>query len=87
MESGNYRAGVALVPDLGGERIENYPERLVEYWPSTPLHYENGNSKNDGHPPSLHRGLVRILKKIRNEDGKRRLLISEGDSGLPAWNV
>ena len=44
-ESGSYRAGVALVTDRG-ERIENYPERLVDYWPSTPLHYENGVSKN-----------------------------------------
>ena len=43
-ESENYRAGVALVTDQG-RRIENYPERLVEHWPSTPLHYENGNSK------------------------------------------
>ena len=65
MESGNYRAGVALVPDRGG-RIENYPERLVEYWPSTPLHYENGNSKNTD-TRRRYRGLVRILKKIRNE--------------------
>ena len=43
-ESENYRAGVALVTDQG-RRIENYPQRLVEHWPSTPLHYENGNSK------------------------------------------
>ena len=43
-ESKHYRAGVALVTDQG-RRIENYPERLVEHWPSTPLHYENGNSK------------------------------------------
>ena len=65
LESGDYRAGVALVPDRGG-RIENYPERLVEYWPSTPLHYENGNSKNTN-TSRRYRGLVRILKKIRNE--------------------
>ena len=35
---GGYRAGVALVSDRG-VRIENYPERLLSYWPSTPLHY------------------------------------------------
>ena len=62
---GNYRAGVALVTDMG-QRIENYPERLVDYWPSTPLHYENGNSKNAA-TSRRYRGLVRILKKIRSE--------------------
>ena len=64
-ESGNYLAGVALVTDQG-KRIENYPERLVEYWPSTPLHYENGVSKN-GATRRCFKGAVRILKKIRNE--------------------
>ena len=64
-ESGNYRAGVALLTDQG-RLIENYPERLVDYWPSTPLHYENGNSKNMV-TRRRYRGLVRILKKIRNE--------------------
>ena len=64
-EHGGYLAGVALVPDKGG-RIENYPERLVDYWPPTPLHYENGNSKNTA-TRRRYRGLVRVLKKIRNE--------------------
>ena len=64
-ESGNYRAGVALVTDQG-RRIENYPERLVESWPPTPLHYENGNFKNTN-TSRRYRGLVRILKKIRNQ--------------------
>ena len=64
-ESGNYRAGVALVTDQG-RRIENYPERLVQSWPPTPLHYENGNSKNTA-TSRRYRGLVRVLKKIRNE--------------------
>ncbi len=64
-ERGNYRAGVALVTDKGW-RIENYPECLVDYWPSTPLHYENGNSKNTA-TSRRYRGLVRVLKKIRNE--------------------
>ena len=64
-ERGNYRAGVALMTDQG-KRIENYPERLVEYWPSTPLHYENGVSKNDN-TRRRFKGAVRILKKIRSE--------------------
>ena len=64
-EHGGYRAGVALVSDRG-VRIENYPERLLSYWPSTPLHYENGNTKNTA-TSRRYRGLVRILKKIRNE--------------------
>ena len=64
-ESGNYRAGVALMTDQG-RKIENYPERLVEHWPSTPLHYENGNSKNTD-TSRRYRGLVRILKNIRSE--------------------
>lgn len=65
-EHGGYRAGVALVPDNSYRRIENFPERLVDYWPNTPLHYENGVSKNT----ATHRrfkGVVRILKKLRIE--------------------
>ena len=61
----DYRAGVALLTDQG-RRIENYPERLVDYWPPIPLHYENGNSKNTA-TSRRYRGLVRILKNIRNE--------------------
>ena len=49
-----------------GRRIKNFPERLVEHWPSTPLHYENGNSKNTN-TNRRYRGLVRILKNIRSE--------------------
>ena len=64
-DNGSYRAGVAVVPDAG-RRIENYPERLVEYWPSTPLHYENGVSKNAA-THQRFKGIVRILKKLRNE--------------------
>lgn len=63
--SGNYQAGVAILPDRGG-RIENYPERLIDYWPPEPLHYENGNSKNSN-TRRRYRGVVRILKKLRNE--------------------
>ena len=65
-DNGSYRAGVALYPDRGGRRIENYPERLVTYWPPTPLHYENGIAKNTA-TNRRFKGTVRILKKIRNE--------------------
>lgn len=63
---GGYQAGVALIPDDGSKRIENYPERLVDYWPSTPLHYENGVAKND-QTNRRFKGMVRILKKLRIE--------------------
>ena len=65
-DNGGYRAGVALMPDNGSRRIENYPERLVDYWPATPLHYENGVSKNTT-TSRRYKGLVRILKKLRIE--------------------
>lgn len=64
-DNGNFQAGIALLSDQGG-RIENFPERLVHYWPSTPLHYENGNSKNAA-TSRRYRGVVRILKAIRHE--------------------
>lgn len=65
-DHGGYRAGVALIPDNLSGRIENYPERLVEYWPQTPLHYEPGVSKNSA-TSRRFKGIVRILKKLRNE--------------------
>ena len=65
-DNGSYRAGVALYPDNSIRRIENYPERLVDYWPSTPLHYENGVSKNSS-TSQRFKGMVRILKKLRIE--------------------
>ena len=64
-ENKTYRAGVALIPDKGG-RVENFPERLLDDWPSTPLHYENGVSKNTA-TERRFKGIVRILKKLRNE--------------------
>lgn len=63
-ENGSYRAGVALIPDNASRRIENYPERLIDYWPETPLHYENGVSKNEA-TTKRFKGMVRILKKLR----------------------
>jgi len=67
-DHGGYRAGVALIPDNGGRRIENYPERLLDRWPTTPLHYENGVSKNTA-TNRRFKGMTRILKKLRNEMG------------------
>ena len=65
VESGNYLCGMALRPD-NGERIYNYPERILDSWPQIPMHYENGVSKNKTTHRS-YKGVVRILKKIRNE--------------------
>ncbi len=64
-ENRNYLCGVALSPD-NGEMIYNYPERILDSWPHIPLHYENGVSKNKTTHRS-YKGVVRILKKIRNE--------------------
>lgn len=64
-DNGKYRAGVALRPDRGGV-IQNYPERLLDHWPADPLHYENGNAKND-RTSRRYRGMVRLLKKVRIE--------------------
>ena len=60
----SYLAGVALIPDRGG-RIANFPERLVDEWPDTPLHYENGVRKND-QTNRRFKGVARIVKKLRN---------------------
>lgn len=67
-DNGKYRAGVALITDKDGRRIENYPERLLDTWPITPLHYENGISKNTA-TNRRFKGLTRILKKLCNEMG------------------
>ena len=64
-DDGSYRAGVALCPDRGG-RLENFPERLFDYWPQIPLHYENGVAKNDLTGRSF-KGVVRILKCLLNQ--------------------
>ena len=65
-KDGTYRCGVALSPDNGGRRIHNYPERLLDSWSDIPQHYENGVSKNKKTRRS-YKGVVRILKKLRNE--------------------
>ena len=63
-EVGSYICGVELRPDSGGRTI-NWPERLYDRpeWPNQ--HYENGNSKNNL-TRRAYRGVVRILKKLRN---------------------
>ena len=81
-ESRDYRAGVALMTDQG-RRIENYPERLAEHWPSTPLHYENGNSKNTN-TSRRYRGARAYSQEHSQRDGRHRFPISEVDSWLPA---
>ena len=65
LENGNYLCGVELAPDNGG-RIHNYPECLLDSWLQLPMHYENGVSKNKTTHRS-YKGVVRILKKLRNE--------------------
>ncbi len=88
-EHGGYRAGVALMPDRG-VRIENFPERLLSYWPPMPLHYENGNTKNTA-TSRRYKGLVRILKKIRNEMYNAGSSSAQGIPGYllecMTWNV
>lgn len=64
-KDGTYLCGVALSPDNGG-LIHNYPERLLNSWPKIPQHFENGVSKNKKTHRS-YKGVVRILKKLRNE--------------------
>ena len=60
LESRDYRAGVALMTDKG-RRIENYPERLVEYWPSTPEGIELVRFASDWRP-AMQRGTLAVLK-------------------------
>lgn len=70
---GSFKCGTELRPDDGG-RIVNWPERLFESqnWPVQ--HYENGNGKNQA-THRAYRGVVRIIKKLRNE---------MDDAGIPA---
>ena len=60
LESRDYRAGVALMTDKG-RRIENYQERLVEYWPSTPEGIELVRFARDWRP-AMQRGTLAVLK-------------------------
>ena len=89
-DNGSYRAGVALIPDNSWQRIENYPERLIDYWPETPLHYENGVSKNTD-TSRRFKGMVRILKRLRNEMADAGNVLAQEVPGYLleclAWNV
>lgn len=76
----NYRGGVILIPDKG-PNIHNYPERLLDWWPQIPLHYENGVSKNAATSRSF-KGITRILKSIRREMKSTRLYFSDVPSYL-----
>ncbi len=89
LEGGAYIGGVALVPDKGF-RIENFPERLLDHWPQLPLHYENGVSKNSNTSRS-YKGVVRILKKLRNEMEEAGIAAAEPIPGFLieclVWNA
>ena len=88
-DNGTYRAGVGLRPDRGGQ-IVNFPERLLEVWPRTPLHYENGVSKNKSTSRRFKR-VVRILKKLRNKMEDVGYGSTKGVPGYllecMAWNI
>src|SRR3546814_2144878 len=60
----SYICGTELRSD-SGDRIINWPERLYDTheWPRQ--HYENGNTKNN-ETRRAYRGVVRIVKKLRN---------------------
>ena len=78
-DNGSYRAGVALIPDKGS-RIENYPERLFGHWPNTPLHYENGVSKNDL-TSRAYKGVARIVKCLVSDMEKAGFKSAESIPG------
>lgn len=89
LTDGNYRCGVALRPDNGGT-IHNYPERLLDSWPKTPQHYENGVSKNSITHKSF-KGVVRILKTLCNEMANNGISIASNIPGFLieclVWNA
>jgi len=89
-EDGSFRAGVALLPDGASDWIKNFPERLVDHWPPVPLHYENGVSKNTATGRGF-KGIVRILKYIRNEMAERGYAVARPVPGYLleclAWNA
>jgi hypothetical protein len=62
---GSYVCGVEFQADSGA-RLINWPERLMDdpHWPQQ--HFENGTRKN-ADTGRRYRGVVRILKSVRNE--------------------
>lgn len=88
-DSGLSRCGVTMIPDDGGQ-IKNYPELLLERWPSIPQHYENGVAKNNA-TSRAYKGVVRILKSLRNEMHDARIAAAEPVPGFliecMTWNA
>lgn len=87
--NGSYISGVQLNPDDGGI-IVNWPERLYDKpcWPNQ--HYENAVAKNTATNRS-YKGVVRILKKLRNKMEEEGLTVASPISGFLveclAWNA
>ena len=88
-DDGTCLCGVALLSDSGG-RIENFPERLLNSWPDINQHYENGVEKNAATGRAF-KGVVRILKKLRNEMEEAGSVAAKEVPGFLmeclAWNV
>lgn len=88
-KNGWYICGVQLNPDNGG-RIINWPERLYDdpHW--LDQHYENGVTKNTA-TGRRYKGVVRILKKLRNEMDDEGIPQAAPIKGFTieclAWNV
>lgn len=86
---GSFICGTELRPDDGG-RIVNWPERLYDdrNWPNQ--HYENGNAKNN-RTSRAYRGVVRILKKLRNHMDQNGVAAAKPIKGFfiecLVWNV
>jgi hypothetical protein len=86
---GSFICGTELRPDDGG-RIINWPERLYDdaNWPNQ--HYENGNAKNT-RTSRAYRGVVRILKKLRNRMDEHAIAAAAPIKGFLveclAWNA
>ncbi len=88
-DDGSHIRGVVLVTDQGS-RIENYPERLLDSGPHISLHYENSVEKNS-QTGRRYKGVVRILKSIRNEMEDHGYPSAQSIPGFllecMAWNV
>lgn len=85
-----WRWGVSLLPDDASRRIDNYPERLRDYWPNTPQHYENGVAKNDATNRTFKR-TVRVLKNLTCEMANAGTIEAKAIPGYLieclVWNV
>lgn len=85
-----YRAGVSLRTDKERKRVINYPERLFDWWPDIPLHYENGVSKNTD-TARRYKKIVRVIKSLRNEMNDNSVAAAEPIPGFLieclVWNT